>query len=130
MQQINIIGKVQNRWEEATPRQADQIMEEVSIIEVDETYKEGLFKIDLYKELLILFYFDRTKEDFPLKVHTRSGEYRGVFASHSPNRPSLIGLTRVNLLECKDNKLWVTGLDALNNTPVLDIKPVIESRKE
>ncbi len=121
---IEIIGYVRNEWEEAQPYQADSIMRSVSTIEVKEEYADALYKIENYKELNILWYFDRS-EGYELRTTTRSGDYRGVFACCTPRRPSAIGLTRVNLIERKGNILRVTGLDAINNTPVLDIKPSV-----
>lgn len=119
---INFIGVVKNDFEDAPPSQADSIMRSVSTIEIKQEYADGLYKIENYRELYIIWYFNRS-EGYELRTTTRSGDYRGVFACCSPRRPSAIGLTRVTLIECKDNILKVTGLDALNGTPVLDIKP-------
>ncbi|MBS0009810.1 MAG: SAM-dependent methyltransferase [Bacteroidales bacterium] len=122
---ISIIGLVKNQFNYAEPSQADSIMRSVSSIEIKNEYADGLYKIENYRELNILWYFDRS-EGYELRTTTRSGDYRGVFACCSPRRPSAIGLTRVTLVERKGNILRVTGLDALNNTPVLDIKPSLE----
>jgi len=122
---IKIIGYIRNDWDQAQPSQADSIMRSVSTIEVKEEYADGLFKIEKYRELNILWYFDRS-EGYEMQTTTRSGDYRGVFACCSPRRPSAIGLTRVSLLERNGNILKVTGLDALNGTPVLDIKPSLD----
>jgi len=119
---INFIGEVKNEFNYAEPSQADSIMRSLSYIEVKEEYADGLYKIENYSELDILWYFNRS-EGYELRTTTRSGDYRGVFACCSPRRPSAIGLTRVTLIERRDNILKVTGLDALNGTPVLDIKP-------
>lgn len=119
---INFIGVVKNEFNYAEPSQADSIMRSVSRIEIKEEYADGLYKIENYSELDILWYFNRS-EGYELRTTTRSGDYRGVFACCSPRRPSAIGLTRVSLIERRDNILKVTGLDALNGTPVLDIKP-------
>lgn len=119
---IQVIGHVRNKWDEKDKYSADSVMRSVSTIEVKEEFADGLFKIDKYKELNIIFYFDRS-EGYELKTITHSGDYRGVFACCSPFRPSSIGVTTVNLIERKGNILKVTGLDAMNNTPVLDIKP-------
>jgi formylmethanofuran dehydrogenase subunit E len=119
---INFIGVIKNEFNYAEPHQADSIMRSISTIEIKEEYADGLYKIENYKELDILWYFDRS-EGYELRTTTRSGDYRGVFACCSPRRPSAIGLTRVTLIERRDNILKVTGLDALNGTPVLDIKP-------
>ncbi|MDZ7633509.1 MAG: SAM-dependent methyltransferase [Bacteroidales bacterium] len=124
---INIIGYVHNEWESAGPGDADMIKESISTIEVREEYADALFRIEKYGELNIIFYFDRS-EGYELRTVTRSGEVRGVFACCTPRRPSMIGLTKVKLLRVDGNLLTVTGLDALNNTPVLDIKPVTGQR--
>jgi len=119
---ISIIGVVKNQFNYAEHSQADSIMRSVSTIEVKEEFADGLYKIENYRELNILWYFDRS-EGYELRTTTRSGDYRGVFACCSPRRPSAIGLSHVTLIKCEGNILTVTGLDALNNTPVLDIKP-------
>ncbi len=121
---IEFIGFVHNRWDKAEPQDSDMMKESVSTIEVMEEYADALFRIEKYNELNILFYFDRS-EGYELQTVTRSGEVRGVFACCTPRRPSMVGLTTVKLLGVDGNILTVTGLDALNNTPVLDIKPVI-----
>jgi len=121
---MEFIGFVHNRWDKAEPQDSDRMKESVSTIEVREEYADALFRIEKQNELNILFYFDRS-EDYELRTVTRSGEVRGVFACCTPRRPSMIGLTTVKLLGVDGNVLTVTGLDALNNTPVLDIKPVV-----
>lgn len=121
---IEFIGFVHNRWDKAEPQDSDRMKESVSTIEVREEYADALFRIEKYSELNILFYFDRS-EGYELRTVTRSGEVRGLFACCTPRRPSMIGLTTVKLLGIDGNVLTVTGLDALNNTPVLDIKPII-----
>jgi len=122
---INFIATVHNDFNYAEPYQADSIMRSISTIEVKDEYADGLYKIENYRELSIIWYFDRS-EGYTLRTTTRSGDYRGVFACCSPMRPSAIGLTRVTLLNREGNVLKVTGLDALNGTPVLDIKPYLE----
>jgi formylmethanofuran dehydrogenase subunit E len=121
---VRVIGYVRNDFDRAERDQADSIMRSVSTIEVLDEFADGLYKIENYRELNILFYFDRSR-DYDLQTTTRSGDFRGVFACCSPRRPSPVGLTRGVLLEHKGNILKVTGLDALNNTPVIDIKPAI-----
>ncbi len=124
---IEIIGYVHNEWESAEPGDADRMKESISTIEVREQFADALYRIEKYSELNILFYFDRS-DGYELRTVTRSGEVRGVFACCTPRRPSMIGMTTVRLLGVEGNTLTVTGLDALNNTPVLDIKPVVTSR--
>jgi len=100
---------------------------DVSEIEVFPEFAEGLYRIELLDELDILFIFDRS-EGYDLKVHPKGDPaipLAGLFGTRSPRRPSPIGLTRVALLERKDNVLRVKGLDAFVGTPVADIKGVM-----
>jgi len=86
-----------------------------------------LYRIELLKELDVLFVFDRS-EGFDLHVHPRNDPQiplTGVFGTRSPRRPSPIGLTRVRLLDIKGNILKVDGLDAFLDTPIVDIKGVM-----
>lgn len=100
---------------------------DVSEIEVFPEFSEGLYRIELLKELDVLFVFDRS-EGYDLKVHPKGNPaipLAGLFGTRSPRRPTPIGLTRVTLLGRKDNVLTVKGLDALLDTPVADIKGVM-----
>ncbi len=95
-----------------------------STIEIMPEFIDGLFMIEGFKELDVLFLFDRSV-GFDLLVHPQgnvNNPLRGVFASRSPRRPNPIGLTRVRLVERRGNILKVQGLDAFPGTPVLDIK--------
>jgi tRNA-Thr(GGU) m(6)t(6)A37 methyltransferase TsaA len=98
--------------------------EGISTIAVFPEFAEGLFGIETFKELDLLFVFDRSV-GYDLLVHPQGDPdkpLRGVFASRSPRRPNPIGLTRVRLIEHRGNLLKVQGLDAFPDTPILDIK--------
>ena len=96
---------------------------EIGKIEIFEEFKEGLKGIEEFKKIWIIFYFHES-DTFSLKTVRRSdGENCGVFASRSPFRPNKIGLSLVEVLEVKDNIIKFKGVDMLNGTPVLDIKP-------
>jgi len=120
---INIqqIGTVRSKFPAAQPADARKMKQEVSYIDVDENFSEGLYKLEKSEFIDIIFHFHKS-EGYELKTHTYSGDYKGVFATRSPERPSGIGVTTVKLLEIKNNSLKVTGLDAIDDTPVLDIK--------
>ena len=77
------------------------------------------------RRITVVFSFDRSR-GFDLLQHPRgdrSRPRRGVFALCSPHRPNAIGVTEVDLVAADGNVLRVRGLDAINGTPVLDIKP-------
>lgn len=97
-------------------------------IEIYDQFSEGLKGIENFGSLWILFWMHKLSEDKReiLQAHPRGDitkEIRGVFALRSPMRPNPIGLTKVNLVERRGNILVVDGLDALDETPVIDIKP-------
>ncbi|WP_341349562.1 SAM-dependent methyltransferase [Clostridium botulinum] len=73
--------------------------------------------------IIILFYFNKSK-DFDLITKTPwSDEKKGVFSTRSPRRPNPIGLSIVKLIEIDHNKIIIKVIDMLDGTPVLDIKP-------
>ncbi|MCF8366932.1 MAG: TrmO family methyltransferase, partial [Bacteroidales bacterium] len=121
MLNIPYIGTVKSKFNEATN---PGIMREAeSEIIIFDEFAEGLFKTEMSEYLEIYFHFDKA-EPFHLKTFTYTGDFKGVFATRSPRRPSKLGSTIVKLLERNGNKLKVQGLDALNDTPVIDIKPL------
>lgn len=119
------IGYVENDYFE--PVYDEEVYRKVSKIVLKKELTEGLYRIEDFEKLYILFYFSKSK-GYELVCRRRyDGELAGVFASRSPYRPNRIGLTIVKLLKVEGNVLHVKGLDAVNGTPVLDIKPYIKN---
>lgn len=122
------IGHVENDYIE--PVYNEEIYQKVSKIVLKKELAKGFFRIEDFEKLYILFYFSRS-EGYELIQHRRyDGEMAGVFASRSPYRPNKIGLTIVELLKVEENILYVKGLDAIDGTPVLDIKPYVKEVEE
>lgn len=100
-----------------------------SVIELSERLPaDALEGIEAFSHLEIIFYFDRSVETITGSGHPRgniSWPRVGIFAQRKKDRPNHIGTSIVRLLERKDKKLWVQRLDAIDGTPVLDIKPVM-----
>lgn len=97
----------------------------ISTIEVAEELSDALEGLEEFSHLLIIFLMHKV-DIVNLKSHPRGRldlPLTGIFATRSTYRPNHIGLTLVQLLERKDNHLKVKGLDAIDGTPVLDIKP-------
>ena len=120
------IGEVKNQFTE--PVGPEEMKGTISEIIIKEEYADGLYKIEESEYIMVVFVFHR-KEDkgYDLIGERRYGGEKGVFSSRSPRRPSSIGVTVVKLLSRDDNILKVKGLDAINETPVLDIKPFAEN---
>jgi tRNA-Thr(GGU) m(6)t(6)A37 methyltransferase TsaA len=117
------IGYVENRFDE--PTNADKIRAAESRIALDPTLTEGMNGLEPGQKMLVLYDFNRA-QGFGLLQHPRGDDARprrGVFSLRSPHRPNSIGLCEVEILAMEDNVLRVLGLDALNGTPVLDLKP-------
>src|SRR4030042_4462534 len=85
-----------------------KMKEHESIIEIKKEFEDGLYRIEESDYLEIAFCFHKSK-DFQLKLNNYFGEYKGVFATRSPRRPSNIGLSIVKLLKREANILHVTG---------------------
>jgi len=122
--QFRAIGYVENKFQE--PTKPDAFTDSLSRIALDPTLLDGLSGLEPGMAVLIVFVFHKA-DGYELLQHPRgdrSRPKRGVFALHSPNRPNGIGVTEVELVSIDENILIVRGLDALNETPVLDLKPV------
>ena len=118
--EINKIGEVKNEYKE--PVGPEEMRKSKSIIEIKAEYVDGLEQIEARQYLQIIFFFHKSK-GYDLIGKRRKGAKRGLFASRSPRRPSPIGVITVELLKRDGNKLYVYGLDAIDGTPVIDIKP-------
>lgn len=99
--------------------------DEISEIVVDKKFEEALNKIEDYSHVIIVYWMNEIK-DYVL-THRPQGNKDvpivGVFACRCPKRPNPIAITTVRLIEHKGNKIKVKGLDILNETPIIDIKP-------
>lgn len=104
----------------------------VSVIELDTAFsEEALFQIESFSHAEIVFYFHLVDEN---KIETGARHPRnnenwpkvGIFAQRGKNRPNRLGVTTVKILKREGLQLFVQGLDAIDGTPVLDIKPVMK----
>ncbi len=120
------IGKVRCKFSEDEIRTKRSSI--VSEIIIDTPYVRAMDGVKSYSHLFVIFYMHKVpfQETKALKVHPRGRtdvEKVGIFATRSRSRPNPIGLAVVELLEKHGHSLKVRGLDALDGTPVLDIKP-------
>jgi tRNA-Thr(GGU) m(6)t(6)A37 methyltransferase TsaA len=99
--------------------------EEICWIEIFEPYAEGLKDIDGFSHLILLYWLHSSKGYSLLLETPWDPEPHGVFATRSPNRPNALGFSVAELIERDGNRLKVKGLDALEGTPLIDIKPYL-----
>jgi len=125
---LKAIGVVRNGFHEPpTPRSDwDKVTSEIVI---DESLTEALDGIEEFSHIIVLFWLHRSREkELSLKqrpMGEKDRPLRGLFALRTPNRPNPIGKTTARLLERRGNILRVEGLDALDGSPVIDIKPYL-----
>jgi len=92
-------------------------------LELFKEFEEGLKDIEGFSHLVVLFAFHESEG---YRLHTKpllDDSLRGVFSTRSPNRPNPIGMTVVKVIERKGNSLKVSGIDMIEGTPILDVKP-------
>lgn len=92
---------------------------------VDESFASALDDIDGFERIWLLYCLDRAKPWKSKVVPYRDTHERGLFATRAPSRPNPVGLSVVRLLARQGNALRVRGLDILDGTPLLDIKPYV-----
>ncbi len=122
---LKAIGTVQSEMRQPLRRQSKDI---VSEIVVDRDLTEALDNLDDFSHIIVIYWMHQRSGPSPKKVRPMGNPERslmGVFATRSPARPNQVGKSTVRLLQRRDNILKVKGLDAIDGTPVIDIKPYI-----
>ncbi len=111
------------------PIQPKGACETLATIEFKEQYREGLHDLDGFSHVYLIYYFHKVQEAalsvIPFNDHTNT--QRGVFSTRTPMHPNSIGLSVVELVKVEENIVTIRGVDILDGTPLLDIKPYIEN---
>jgi tRNA-Thr(GGU) m(6)t(6)A37 methyltransferase TsaA len=125
---LYFVGRIHTPWKQRKdcPKNARE-SEAVCTIEVDERWAPALKDVESCSHLVVLYWMDRSRRDIVLQVPRHYGEQRGTFSLRSPARPNPIAMSVVRLLKVEGNKLSVVGLDCLDGTPLLDLKPYFAS---
>lgn len=92
-------------------------------IEVNSELVEGLDRLDEFSHIFLIFNFHQVNEFYLTQITPNHRQEKGVFATRSPHRPNPIGMTIVGLEKIEGNKIWFSGADMIDGTPLLDIKP-------
>ncbi|KMO12209.1 tRNA (N6-threonylcarbamoyladenosine(37)-N6)-methyltransferase TrmO [Methylobacterium platani] len=118
------IGRIRTPWTDrlACPRQG-RADGPACRIEVFPPWRAALDGVALYERLEVLYWLDRSRRDLVRQSPADDGTTRGTFSLRSPVRPNPIGTSIVRLIRVEDGILHVRGLDCLDGTPLLDIKP-------
>ena len=123
------IGYVRSPFAEtqAIPKGLGAKHEEEGILEIREDLEPGLTDIEGFSHLYVIWAFDRAEGYSLVGTPPTDDRPHGVFATRSPRRPNPLGLTVVELLGRDGRSLRVRGVDMLDGTPILDIKPYLSS---
>jgi tRNA-Thr(GGU) m(6)t(6)A37 methyltransferase TsaA len=121
------IGIIRTRFQKArgTPIQPVYGGDSRGEVWIDEPYETALGDIDGFERVWLLYWLDRAGEFRPRVVPYRDTREHGVLATRSPCRPNPLGLSAVRLLRRERRILYVAGLDVLDGTPLLDLKPYV-----
>ncbi len=121
---VYFIGRIRTPWSDRKdcPRLGREGGPECRI-ELEARWAPALRGIDVYERLDVLYWLDKSRRDLVIQNPKSDGKLFGTFALRSPQRPNPIGLSRVRLERVDGMTLVVRGLDCLDGTPLIDIKP-------
>ena len=126
---VHPVGRVESPLvdRDLAPRQGDEGAPDAWLV-FDPAVRQGIANITVGSEVIVLTWLDRAQRDV-LAVHPRGNENQpltGVFSTRSPDRPNPIGLHTVQVLDIDDLRIRVRNLEALDGTPIVDVKPILE----
>jgi tRNA-Thr(GGU) m(6)t(6)A37 methyltransferase TsaA len=122
------IGRIRTPWHRRedcpkNPRETDAACS----IEIDPRWSAGLQGLETVSHVVVLYWMDQARRDLVLQAPRHYNEQRGTFALRSPVRPNPIAVSVARLVRIEGNTLSVVGLDCLDGTPLLDLKPYFAS---
>ena len=125
---LYFIGRIQTPWQarKDCPKNARE-SDAVCTIAVDPAFAEALKDIESCSHLVVLYWMDKAPRNLVLQVPGHYGVQRGTFALRSPARPNPVAMSVVKLLGVDGTRLSVVGLDCLDGTPLIDLKPYFAS---
>ncbi len=121
---VYFIGRIRTPWtrREDCPKNARE-SDAACTIEVDARFAQALAGIETCTHLLVLYWMDKARRDLVLQVPRHYGHARGTFALRSPARPNPVAASVARLTGVDGTRLSVVGLDCLDGTPLIDLKP-------
>jgi tRNA-Thr(GGU) m(6)t(6)A37 methyltransferase TsaA len=126
--ELEFIGHIETPYKtlDDCPRNYDPSGPECTLV-IDPQYEEALLGLEAGVEILVLYWFDRADRDLLRQSPRHVAGTKGTFALRSPHRPNPIGATVTKIESISGNQIAVRGLDCLDGTPLLDIKPAMKS---
>jgi tRNA-Thr(GGU) m(6)t(6)A37 methyltransferase TsaA len=130
---LHPIGRVSSPLErpDEAPKQGDEGSPEAWLV-LDARVADGIRDLEVGDDLIVLTWLDRARRDV-LSTRPRDDPDRpelGVFSTRSPDRPNPIGLHRVGILAIEGTRIRVRDLEALDGTPIVDLKPVLDAGRD
>jgi tRNA-Thr(GGU) m(6)t(6)A37 methyltransferase TsaA len=123
---LYFIGQIHTPWKTRAecPKRGDPENGPVCRIEIDPLWRPALDGIDPSLQMQVLYWMDRARRDLVRQSPRSDGKTRGTFSLRSPVRPNPIASSTVTLVGVEDDAVLVRGLDCLDGTPLIDLKPV------
>ncbi|MBD3155030.1 MAG: tRNA (N6-threonylcarbamoyladenosine(37)-N6)-methyltransferase TrmO [Candidatus Aenigmarchaeota archaeon] len=124
--EIEPIGVIHSphKTREETPIQP-YFSDDIGEVEVFDKFKDGLKDVEGFSHLILVYFFHKSDKTVLQSAPFLDRKPKGVFAMRHPDRPNHIGISVVKLIEINGNILKVKGIDVLDGTPLLDIKPYV-----
>jgi len=125
--QFSPIGIIHTPYKEDSPYMNYEDIDGIFYIELNKEFTEGLHLLEKLNYCYIIFHIHKQKKQPRMKIFPPRGNGKevGLFATRSPNRINPIGLTIARIKKIEGNKIYTHGLDILDGSPLLDIKPYI-----
>lgn len=125
------IGSIHSPYTDMAPFQANEDDTKGSfVLELLPEYETALQDLECFRYIIVLFHIDRARGYNGTNIAhppSKKGGTTGLFASRSPNRPNPIGLDVARIIRIEGNRIFTSGLSALDGTPLIDIKPYISN---
>jgi tRNA-Thr(GGU) m(6)t(6)A37 methyltransferase TsaA len=125
---LYFIGRIRTPWRtrDDCPKNGRE-SDAVCTVELDPRWGAGLQGLETVSHVLLLYWMDKARRDLLVQAPRHYAEQRGTFALRSPVRPNPIAVAVARLKRIEGNTLFVVGLDCIDGTPLLDIKPYFAS---
>jgi tRNA-Thr(GGU) m(6)t(6)A37 methyltransferase TsaA len=125
---LYFIGRIRTPWRQRKdcPKNARE-SQEICTLALDPRWRQALTNVATCSHLIVLYWMNRSRRDLVLQVPRTYGKQCGTFSLRSPARPNPIAMSVVRLLGIEGTDLQVVGLDCLDDTPLIDIKPYFAS---